>query len=60
MIVDDETSEPLSFATIALKNKGKGTVSNNNGNFGMKITPDFSDDTLIFLLSWIFRKRNPY
>jgi hypothetical protein len=47
-IVDDETSEPLPFATIALKNKGKGTVTNNNGNFGMKITPDFSNDTLSF------------
>jgi CarboxypepD_reg-like domain len=47
-IIDDETSEPLPFATIALKNKGKGTVSNNNGNFGMKISSDFSDDTLSF------------
>jgi CarboxypepD_reg-like domain len=47
-IIDDETSEPLSFATIALKNKGKGTVSNINGNFGMKITSDFYSDTLSF------------
>src|SRR5665648_494577 len=28
-IVDEETLEPLPFATIGLKNKGKGTVSNN-------------------------------
>ena len=33
-IIDDETSEPLPFATIGLKNKGKGTVTNNNGEFG--------------------------
>ena len=39
-IIDDETSEPLPFATIALKNKGKGTVTNNNGDFGLKITSD--------------------
>src|ERR1035437_8165935 len=26
-IIDNETSEPLPFATIALKNKGKGTVT---------------------------------
>ena len=45
-IVDDETLEPLPFATVALKNKGKGTVSNNNGNFGLKITSDFFNDTL--------------
>ena len=45
-IVDDETAEPLAFATIALKNKGKGMVTNNNGDFGMKISPDLITDTL--------------
>ena len=39
VIVDEETFEPLPFATIGLKNKGKGTVTNNNGEFGLKITP---------------------
>jgi hypothetical protein len=46
LIVDDETTEPLPYATIALKNKGRGTVSNNNGEFGLKITSDFVNDTL--------------
>jgi hypothetical protein len=45
-IVDDETSEPLPFATIALKNKGKGTVTNINGDFGLQIGSDFYSDTL--------------
>ena len=45
-IVDDETLEPLPFATIVLMNKGKGTVSNNNGDFGMKISSDLYNDTL--------------
>lgn len=45
-IVDDETFEPLPFATIALRNAGKGSVSNNNGDFGMKITSDLFSDTL--------------
>lgn len=45
-IVDGETYEPLPFATIALINRGKGTVTNNNGNFGLKITPDLYSDTL--------------
>jgi hypothetical protein len=48
IIVDDETLEPLPYATIALKNKGKGTVSNNNGEFGLKITPDLINDILSF------------
>ena len=45
-IVDDETSEPLPFATIVLKNKGKGTVTNINGDFGLKIISGFFNDTL--------------
>ena len=36
----------MPFATIALKNKGKGTVTNNNGDFGMKIPSGYSNDTL--------------
>ena len=58
-IIDDETSEPLPFATIALKNRGKGTVSNNNGDFGLKITPELVNDTLSIFISWIFGKRDP-
>ncbi|MCX6325689.1 MAG: carboxypeptidase-like regulatory domain-containing protein [Bacteroidia bacterium] len=46
VIVDDETLEPLPFATIGLKNTGRGTVSNNNGEFGLKITPHLVNDTL--------------
>ena len=45
-IIDNETSEPLPFATIALKNSGKGTVTNVNGDFGLKITSAFFQDTL--------------
>ena len=45
-INDEETLEPLPYATIALKHKGKGTVSNNNGEFGLKITPQLINDTL--------------
>ena len=56
-IVDDETSEPLPFATIALMNKGKGTVTNNNGDFGLKITPDLLNDTLsVSYLGYLGRK----
>ncbi len=46
VIIDDETSEPLPYATIALLNRGRGTVSNNNGEFGINITPDLINDTL--------------
>jgi hypothetical protein len=45
-IVDDISDEPLPFATIGLKNSGRGTVTNTGGEFGLKITPDFLNDTL--------------
>jgi hypothetical protein len=45
-VIDEETLEPLPYAAIALKNKGRGTVSNMNGEFGLKITPDLVNDTL--------------
>ena len=38
IIVDNETLEPLQYATIGLKNKGKGTVSNINGEFAENIS----------------------
>lgn len=46
VIIDEETSEPLPFATIGLKNKGKGTVTNFNGEFGLNISTDYNSDTL--------------
>ncbi len=45
-ITDAESHEALAFATVALKNKGKGTVTNSNGEFGLKIGRDMINDTL--------------
>ncbi len=47
-IIDNDSRDPLPFATIGLKNSGKGTVSNNNGEFNLNITPDLRNDTLSF------------
>ncbi|MDQ1296170.1 MAG: hypothetical protein QG611_148 [Bacteroidota bacterium] len=46
IVVDDESGESLPFATIGLKNKGKGTVTNTNGEFRLIITSDCLTDTL--------------
>jgi hypothetical protein len=48
IIVDKTTGDPLPFATIGLKNSGRGTITNSNGEFGLKITPDSFNDTLSF------------
>ena len=59
VIVDEESLEPLPFATLGLKNKGKGTVTNNNGEFGLKITPDLLNDTLSVSYLGYIRKEIP-
>jgi hypothetical protein len=46
VITDGESNDPLPFATIGLKNAGKGTVSNANGEFRLNITPENYSDTL--------------
>ena len=46
IIIDEESSDPLPFATIGLKNKGKGTVTNINGEFGLNISEEYFSDTL--------------
>jgi hypothetical protein len=45
-IIDGESSEPLPYATIALKHEGRGTVSNGNGEFALKISPGNYTDTI--------------
>ena len=44
---------------LGLKNKGKGTVTNNNGEFGLKITPDLFNDTLSVSYLGYIRKEIP-
>jgi hypothetical protein len=46
VITDSETGEPLPFAAIGIMSKGKGTVTNNNGEFGLKITRDCINDSI--------------
>lgn len=46
-IVDFKKEEPIKYATISLFNKPIGTISNTDGNFLLKIHPDFIRDTII-------------
>jgi hypothetical protein len=46
IILDDESEDPLPFATAALKNNGKGSVANLNGEFRLTIPFDCLTDTL--------------
>jgi len=47
VVIDSETREALPFATLGLKRSGRGTVTNSNGEFGLRITPEIFDDTIM-------------
>lgn len=46
-VTDNVTDEPLPFATVAIKNRPHGTVTNINGFFAMNITGEEVHDTLV-------------
>ena len=46
-ILDDKKGDPIKYASVSLLNKPIGTISNFDGNFLLKIHPDFIRDTLV-------------
>jgi hypothetical protein len=59
VITDFETGEPLAFAPVGIKSKGKGTVSNSSGEFGIKITRDCLNDSLSVSYLGYFNRQIP-
>jgi len=45
-ITDAENSEPLPYATIGISHRGRGTVTNFNGDFVLRISEECLNDTL--------------
>jgi hypothetical protein len=46
-VVDKKTKEPLSFASIYVKGKPLGTISNPLGEFDFHVPAEYSNDTLV-------------
>lgn len=59
IITDNETGEPLPFATLGLKRSGRGTVTNTNGEFVLRISDDILNDTLIITYLGYVRREFP-
>lgn len=59
IISDMASGEPLPFAAIGLMSSGRGTVSNNNGEFGMKISRENIDDSLMVSYLGYFSRKIP-
>lgn len=45
-VTDAESAEPLPYATIGISHRGKGTVTNFNGDFILRLNNQYIDDTL--------------
>jgi len=46
-IIDGKNEDPIKYASVSLYNKPIGTITNTDGNFLLKIHPDFIRDTII-------------
>ena len=46
-VVDRETKDPLSFASVGLKNRSIGTITNLQGEFDFHIPAAFRNDVLV-------------
>jgi len=58
-ITDTESKDPLPFATVSIKNKGKGMVSNASGEFVLKIEREFLADTILVSYLGYLRREIP-
>jgi hypothetical protein len=50
-IIDGKNGDPLAFVNVGIRNKNTGTVSEQNGDFQVKIDPALKDDSLTFSMA---------
>lgn len=58
-ITDAESGEPLPYATIGISHRGRGTVTNYNGDFVLRISGECLDDTLSVSYVGYINRRMP-
>ncbi len=46
-IIDEKKGDPISYASVSFLNKPIGTISNSDGDFLLKVHPDFILDTVV-------------
>jgi hypothetical protein len=46
-VVDQETKEPLVFASVGIKDKAIGTITNLQGEFDFHVSPEYRNDALV-------------
>ncbi|MBP8960058.1 MAG: carboxypeptidase-like regulatory domain-containing protein [Bacteroidales bacterium] len=58
-VTDEETGEPIPYVSISLPKKGKGTITNTNGEFMLKIYREWIYDTLIISQLGYYKEKIP-
>lgn len=58
-ITDAESGDPLPYATIGISHRGRGTVTNYNGDFHLRINEECLDDTLSVSYVGYINRRMP-
>ncbi|SDG69784.1 carboxypeptidase-like regulatory domain-containing protein [Winogradskyella thalassocola] len=48
-ILDSESNNPIEFVNIGVLHKNKGTISNLNGKFSLRVSKEFKNDSLTFI-----------
>ena len=46
-IIDQKKEDPIPYASVSVLNKPIGTITNNDGEFLLKLHPDYIQDTLV-------------
>lgn len=59
IVTDSDNGQPLPYATIGIKSKGKGTISNYEGEYSLNLTKDFLSDTLIVSYLGFYNRKIP-
>ena len=47
-VINQKKEEPISYASVSVYNKPIGTITNTDGEFLLKLHPDYIQDTLVF------------
>lgn len=59
VVTDADSGQPLPYASIGIKSRGKGTVSNYEGEYDLNLSKDFLNDTLIISYMGFYSRMIP-
>ena len=59
IITDADSGQPLPYASVGVESKGKGTISNYEGEYTLNLTRNFLDDTLVVSYLGFYNRKIP-